>query len=245
MRALITGAANGIGRAIANELAAAGYSLVLLDVDELNLETTAKELGQKYAPLTVESQVVDITDETAVTVAATKVLKAGPIDVLVNNAGIGHYETVAKLQPTDFRQQLEVNLTGAFIVTHAFLPSMIAQKKGQIVNIGSRHSYETTAGRSAYCASKFGLRGLSFCLTAEVEADNIEVTILEPHSVVTNFNNALADKQARVAKGEPFLQPEQVAQLVVELVTKKREWAREVRIGLKPDTKELLVESLK
>lgn len=244
MRALITGAANGIGRELANQLAAAGYSLVLFDVDSANLAIVAKELGSKYPSLTVEPYLTDITDEADVSVAAQQVLGSGPIDVLVNNAGIGHYETVANLQPTDFSRQLEVNLTGAFIVTHALLPTMIKQKQGQIVNIGSRHSYETAAGRSGYCASKFGLRGLSFCLTDEVKADNIQVTIIEPHSVVTNFNNALAEKQERVAKGEPFLQPEQVAALVIELVTKKRAWAREVRIGIKPESKELLIESL-
>jgi len=151
---------------------------------------------------------------------------------------------VVDMQSTDFQQQIAVNLVGAFNVTHAFLPAMVARQQGQIINMGSRHSFEVSASRTAYCSSKFGLRGFSLALELELKDSNIKVTIIEPHSVVTNFNNALTDKRTRLAQGEPFLLPEQVAEVVVDLITTKREWASEVRIELDLKTKELLVESL-
>lgn len=226
MRAVITGASQGIGLALARSLQQAGWSLVLWSRDEAKLSQVASELGAEWCA-------VDVTDPAAVALAAEKTLAGGSIDAIINNAGVGSYGAVVDYKIEDWQNLINVNLTGPFLVTRALLPALIKQQSGFVVNMGSRHSYEVSPERTAYCASKFGLRGFSLSLEQELKPHHIAVTIIEPHSVLTNFNNALADKERRAASGEPFLTPEQVADTVKELLTGEREWASEVRLEIR------------
>ena len=162
--AVITGAAQGIGRRIAEVLAARGYTLALSDLRP-PVETTAavRQLGADTIEL-----VGDISNDAIVGGFAEIVLaRWGSVDVLVNNAGISCIAAAERTTPQEFRRVLEVNLVAPFLMARAFGPSMLARRSGTIVNIASVAGLLGIAERSAYNTSKHGLIGLTRTLAAE------------------------------------------------------------------------------
>ena len=210
---LITGAGRGIGRALAHAFAAAGAKVALLGKTKKNLLEVQRELKDSGAPTVVLA--ADVSDEGVVSraVAATE-QQLGPVDVLVNNAGIFALAPVEKMDALVFDRLLAVNLRGPFLMSRAVLPGMKSRKRGHIVNISSTAGRRGFAGGGAYCASKFGLAGLTEAMRYEARASNVRVTCVYPSTV----NTDLVKKSGMDPASERAIQPEDVANAVVALV---------------------------
>jgi 3-oxoacyl-[acyl-carrier protein] reductase len=138
----------------------------------------------------------------------------GRLDVLVNNAGVGRFETVAELDPEDWNTVIETNLSGVYYCAHYALPALRAAGESWIINIGSLAGKNAFPGGAAYNASKFGLIGFSEALMQEVRHDGVRVSYIMPGSVATEFSSP-----ARSGGGTDWkVQPEDIAQIVVDLL---------------------------
>jgi 3-oxoacyl-[acyl-carrier protein] reductase len=210
---LVTGAGRGIGRALAHAFAGTGAKVALLGKTKKNLAEVQKELKDSGAPTVVLA--ADVTDEGAVSRAvAAAEQQLGPVDVLVNNAGIFVAAPVEKMDAVVFDRILSVNLRGPFLMSRAVLPGMKARKRGHIVNISSTAGRRGFAGGGAYCASKFGLAGLTEAMRYEARASDVRVSCVFPSTVDTS----LVKKAGLDFKAESAIQPEDVAKAVVALV---------------------------
>jgi NAD(P)-dependent dehydrogenase (short-subunit alcohol dehydrogenase family) len=185
--AVITGAAQGIGRRTAELLAARGYHIAIIDQQPATATVEAIEAagGNAFAfP-------ADITYESAVTQFARQTLSAyGRIDALVNNAGISHICPAESLPALEYRRVLEVNLVAPFLLAKAFAPTMLAQRSGAIVNVASIAGLFGIADRAAYNASKHGLVGLTRTLAAEWGGRGVRVNAVCPGWVKTEMDFA-------------------------------------------------------
>jgi NAD(P)-dependent dehydrogenase (short-subunit alcohol dehydrogenase family) len=185
----VTGAANGLGRAIAQAALAAGDSVVATDI-----ESGVREFADG-CPVRAMALLVDVTDQAAVRAAFdATVSRFGRVDVVVNNAGYGHVGGVEELSDAELRAQLEVNFFGVVNVTRAALPHLRRQRSGHFVQMSSLNGVEGLVGGGYYAASKFAIEGLSESLADEVAHLGIAVTILEPGPQRTRFAN---EKSAR------------------------------------------------
>ncbi len=208
---LITGAGKGIGKAIAVALAAEGVNLALIARTEKDLQSLAQEL--KPSGVKVEFTTADVASKDQVDQAIEKLTKAlGPIDILINNAGIAQFGKFMDLPPEEWEQIVKVNLFGPYYVTRAILPSMLQRQAGDIVNISSTAGQKGNPLTSAYSASKFGLIGMSESLMLEVRKSNIRVFTLTPSTVATDMavNLKLTD-----GNPEKVMQAEDFAELIV------------------------------
>ncbi|KYP16571.1 3-ketoacyl-ACP reductase [Flavihumibacter sp. CACIAM 22H1] len=209
--ALVTGAGKGIGKAIAQALAAEGVSVALLARTEKDIKQLADEIisnGGKAVYATA-----DVSDRLAVEKAVSNLRASlGKFDILINNAGTGTFGGFLELDPEVWEQQVKVNLFGVYYVTRAVLPEMMEAKTGDIINISSTAGKSGSAVTSAYSASKFAVFGLSESLMQEVRKYNIRVTALAPSTIVTELANS-----ANLIKGDPerVMHPEDFAELVI------------------------------
>ena len=218
--ALVTGAARGIGQAIALQLAADGADLALCDVKVEWLEDTAakvKALGRR-----VETYAMNVADGAAVGEAVTKVAADfGRIDVLVNNAGITRDTLLIRMSEEDWDAVLDINLKGAFLVTKAVVKFMMKQRSGAIVNIASVVGIMGNAGQANYTASKAGLIALTKTTAKELGSRNVRVNAVAPGFIRTAMTDKLSEqaKEAmlrNVPLGRPG-EPEDVAKAVAFL----------------------------
>lgn len=212
--ALITGASRGIGRAIATRLARAGAKTVLAARTKDALQTVAEEIRSfDQETLVVPTDVTN--DQQLELLVDTAQARFGPIDILVNNAGGGPPRTpIQKARLTDWDWTLRVNLWATMRLTKLVLPSMLERRSGAIVNICSQAGLSGQAGESAYAAAKFGVRGFTQSLFAEVREHSIKVSAIFPGYVATS----LIPPNRRVDR-EKMLQPEDIAEVVYEVVT--------------------------
>jgi NAD(P)-dependent dehydrogenase (short-subunit alcohol dehydrogenase family) len=190
--AVVTGAGSGIGRALAFELAKRGARLALSDIDELGLSETAdraKALGAE-----VHTARLDVGDRAAVLAYAEEVAgHFGVVHQVYNNAGIsGGGRTVLDSEWEVYDRVLRVNLFGVIHGTKAFLPHLLASGDGHVVNVSSLNGYLAQPSLSAYCTSKFGVRGFTETLRGEVLAAGhpVQVSVVHPGGVKTNIANA-------------------------------------------------------
>jgi 3-oxoacyl-[acyl-carrier protein] reductase len=184
--ALVTGSSRGIGKAIAGKLAVLGAAVSLCGRDDKALRNTAEEL--KNLGARVHARTADVTragDIVALVAATEKEL--GPITILVNNAGIGGFGPAHEFSEENWDRVLETNLKSVFLVSKAVVPSMIRQGRGDIINISSLAGKNTFAGGGIYCASKWGLLGLSGCMAEDLRGHGIRVSVICPGSVATEF----------------------------------------------------------
>jgi 3-oxoacyl-[acyl-carrier protein] reductase len=213
-RALITGASKGIGRAIARRLAKSGAQLVLCARSEAGLREAASEITA--AGGTALAVPCDVTQAAQVASAVEAACTAfGGIDLLVNNAGLVARVPLVDMTEAVYDQVLDVNLKGPYLFCRAVLPGMLARRFGRIVNIGSISSTLGTQRLTAYCASKWGLLGLTKALAEELRGTGVSVTSLLPGSVDTDM--------LRGSGFPPVLRPEQVAQLVFFILARAPE----------------------
>jgi NAD(P)-dependent dehydrogenase (short-subunit alcohol dehydrogenase family) len=179
--ALVTGAASGIGAAIARTFAQAGAQVFVADRDEAGGRKVAADIGAEFVAL-------DVADEAqCAAVAATVLARAGRLDILVNNAGVGHVGTMSNTTGEDFDRVMAVNIRGVFNVTRAFFPSMLARKHGVIVNLASIGGLVGVRDRLAYTASKHAVVGLTRAMGLDHARDGIRVNAICPGRVETPF----------------------------------------------------------
>jgi len=209
--ALVTGAGKGIGRAVAMALAAEGVNVGLLARTDSDLKSLAAEVSTHGVKTC--SVVADVADRTAVEAAVAQVQQElGPLDILINNAGIGSFAKFLDMEPAQWEHIIQVNLMGTYYVTRAALPAMIERQTGDIINISSTSGLRAAAGSSAYSASKFAVMGLTEALMQEVRKHNIRVSALTPSTVATPLaiGNNLTD-----GNPEKVMQPEDLAEFIV------------------------------
>jgi NAD(P)-dependent dehydrogenase (short-subunit alcohol dehydrogenase family) len=213
--AVVTGAAQGIGRRVAEVLAGEGYGLVLADLRE-----PAAPDGADALPV-----VCDVSDEDQVAELARRAgERFGTVDVLVNNAGISLLRPAEETTPAQWRRVLDVNLTGPFLLCRAFGAGMLARGAGSIVNIASIAGLRGVADRAAYNASKHGLVGLTRTLAAEWGGRGVRVNAVCPGWVKTGMDAADqagggysdADIEGQVPMGR-FAAPDDIAAAVAFL----------------------------
>src|SRR5258708_355435 len=180
--AVVTGAGSGIGRALAQQLAAAGSALALADVDEVGLLQTAQSLAKSSALVT--THLVDVADEAAVRSFAEEVSKRhGRVTLLINNAGIALHVDFEEVSLDDFRSLMNINFWGTVYGVKFFLPVLKREKRAHIVNISSIFGVIAPAGQCAYAASKFAVRGFTEALRHELEGSNVGVSCVHPGGV--------------------------------------------------------------
>ena len=210
--ALVTGASRGIGRAIALQLASLGASVAICGRDRAALEESVSALAT--TAVSVHSQIADVTNLTDVSdLVATTESTLGPITILVNNAGIGLFGPVHEKTEVDWDRVLDTNLKSVFLVSRAVAPSMIRRGSGDIINISSLAGKNTFAGGGIYCASKWGILGLSGCMAEDLREHGIRVSVVCPGSVATEFSGRGPKDPRKV------LSPEDVAHAVKAIVT--------------------------
>ena len=213
--ALVTGGTRGIGRAIAIRLAKLGASVAICGRDTQALAATDAELKKSGSP--VHSQSADVSLSADVTALVDKTQAAlGPISILVNNAGIGLFGPAHEKSEADWDRVLNTNLKSAFLVSRAVAPAMIQRGAGDIINISSLAGRNAFAGGGIYCASKWGLQGLSACMAEDLREHGIRVSIICPGSVATAFSSGSGRGPKDPSK---VLSPEDVAHAVEMIVT--------------------------
>jgi len=185
--AIVTGASRGIGLAVAEQLLGAGAKVMLCGRDPARIESVISRLGESYDPARVGGGVCDVTDEAAVEAfVADTVERFGALDVLVNNAGVCHRGPVDQLTPREWRETIDVNLTGVFLCSRAAIP-YLQERRGFVINIASRAGINAFPGGAAYNASKFGLIGLSEAMVLDLRPRGIRVSYIMPGRVNTDF----------------------------------------------------------
>jgi NAD(P)-dependent dehydrogenase (short-subunit alcohol dehydrogenase family) len=182
---LVTGASRGFGRALSEALLDRGERLVATGRGSGFARSFAQDHPEALA---LE---LDVTDRTAARAAVDRATERfGRLDVVVNNAGYGHFGAIEELRDDELRRQFEVNLFGVLNVTRAALPELRRQRSGHIVQMSSLNGIEGMVGAGCYCATKFAVEGLSESLGAEVAHLGIKVTIVEPGPHRTEFASA-------------------------------------------------------
>ena len=209
--ALITGANRGIGLAIAEKLASLGASLSLTARDGNRLDTAAGTLPSGTVVMTIPADLMRSSD--LATLVPKTETQLGPIDILINNAGLGTFSAIQDASESDWDEILDTNLKAVFLLTKAVAPSMIRRKTGHIVNIASLASKNAFAGGAIYCASKWGLLGLTQCAAEDLRAYGIRVSAICPGSVATDFSPHGKKDLSKM------LQPADIAYAVATIVT--------------------------
>lgn len=180
---LISGVSTGFGRAFAEAALAAGHTVV-----GTVRRDSDRPIFEALSPGRARAVILDVTDHAAVDRTVQRIEREiGPIDVLINNAGYGHYGVLEETSMTQIRHQMEVNFFGAVAMTQAVLPGMRVRQRGRIVNVTSIGGITTFPGLAVYHASKFALEGLSEALGKEVRDLGIFVTAVEPGSFRTDW----------------------------------------------------------
>lgn len=182
-RVLITGAASGIGRATAHTLGRRGAKLILTDIDEAALEQTRAELGD--SGVDVEAHLVDVADPDAMAKLAEQVHAVGPLDILINNAGVGVGGGIIDTSLEDWGWVIDVNLRGVVHGVHFFGPEVRAG--GHILNVASVAGLVATEQLGAYSTTKFAVVGLSEALRQELAPREVAVTAICPGFISTNI----------------------------------------------------------
>lgn len=210
--ACITGASRGIGLAIARSLGRMGAKLAICARDAERLESAASELRREG--ISVFAAVADVAQSPQVASFVANAERAlGPIEILVNNAGIGYFAPFQQASETTWDSVLDTNLKSVFLVSKIIAPGMIERRSGHIINIASLAGKNAFAGGAIYCASKWGLVGMTQCMAEDLRAYGIRVSAVCPGTVATEFSPHVGKDPMKM------LQPDDVAHAVAMLAT--------------------------
>ncbi len=202
-RAFLTGAASGIGRALSIELARAGTHLFLVDVDEAGLTDVAAQASE--LGVDVQDEVCDLTDRRQISGAIQRALTRGPIDLLVNNAGVAFYGPTETMSEQQWDQLLSVNLLAPVHITRELLPQLLSRPDSHIVNMCSISGLVAGGRFAAYHVSKFGLVGFTEALRAEYGRRGLGVTAVCPGPSRTNlYRSAVSGRPSRQSQSPPL-----------------------------------------
>ncbi|RWZ64782.1 SDR family oxidoreductase [Labedella populi] len=194
--ALVTGSSRGIGRELATALADADATIVLNGLDADRLESARAEFATRFGAERVFAVAFDVTDESQVSAAVEHIeSEIGPIDVLVNNAGIQHRVSLVDVALADWQRVLDVNLTSAFLVGREVARRMIGRGAGKVVNICSVQTDLARPTIGPYTAAKGGLRNLTRAMTAEWAGYGIQVNAVAPGYIHTEMTQNLVDDE--------------------------------------------------
>jgi NAD(P)-dependent dehydrogenase (short-subunit alcohol dehydrogenase family) len=228
--ALITGAAGGIGRALALGLVRRGSHLALADIDPTGLAETARLLPTGSR---VSLHALDVADRGAVAALPAAIRAAHPsLDILVNNAGVALGGTFEQVSEADFEWLVEINFWGVVRMTRAFLPLLHESPEARIINLSSLYGLIAPPGQTAYAASKFAVRGFSHALAHELAGSTIGVTLVHPGGVATRIADSARlpadiapEEGARgraLANSYLKLAPERAAEIILTAVERRR-----------------------
>jgi 3-oxoacyl-[acyl-carrier protein] reductase len=212
--AVVTGAARGIGEAIAHKLARMGATVVLTARDKFRLEQLQAEIerdgGKAFA------RPCDLTDADAIAAFGRQVAtEHGRCDILVNNAGIGKLRVpLIELPVEEWDRMMHTNLRAPYLMIRALGPLMVAARSGHIINISSLAGKNPLPEGAAYSASKWGLNGLTYSVAEELRQHGVRVSVIAPGSVNTGFGGG-----GRTKDPGRMIQPADVAEVVAALVT--------------------------
>jgi NAD(P)-dependent dehydrogenase (short-subunit alcohol dehydrogenase family) len=212
--AIITGAASGIGQGIAERFCREGARVAVVDIDHEKAQQTSSALGT--AAIAVAA---DVSSQTSVEEMVEAVERRfGPVTILVNNAGVSVVVPFLELEEAVWQRHLDINLTGAFLCSQAVLKSMVPRRRGRIINISSQSGKQGNSQYQAYCASKFGLIGLTQSLAMEFAPHGITVNAICPGIVFTPLWEAMLPAYAE----KRHIAPEQVAEYLVSRIPLRR-----------------------
>ena len=237
--AVITGAASGIGRALAERLAAEGSHLALCDVNEAGLAETAERISGRGGKVT--TAILDVSDRAAVFAHAEDVVRDhGAAHLLVNNAGVAMHGTVEATPIEDYEWLMGINFWGVVYGTKAFLPHLKRAEEGHIVNISSVFGIIGVPTQSAYNAAKFGVRGFTEALRQELELEGscVSASCVHPGGIQTNIartarvsdptDTTTSEERASAFERAARTSPEQAARVILDGVRKNQ---RRILIG--------------
>ena len=225
--AVITGAASGIGRALARQLRDQGCHLALVDVDADGLA----RLQQEFAPVDggrrVSVHAADVSDKARMQAVSGEVIAAhGTVNLLVNNAGVGYEAAFPQTSLDDWQHVVSVNLWGTIYGCHFFLPHLARAERAHIVNLSSLFGIVGMAGQTAYCTTKFAIRGFSESLLEELRDTTVGLTVVHPGSVATNIMKTARGDDPELLKriadwfDKNAISPEKAAAQIIAAVRK-------------------------
>ena len=210
--AIVTGASRGIGFAVAQRLAKMGAKLSICARDPQKLEAAANNLRQSAPAVFAAPVDVSRADQIASFVSQTG-KHLGPVEILVNNAGIGYFGPTHEATEQNWDSVLDTNLKSVFLMSKAVAPGMIERRGGHIINIASLAGKNAFRGGGIYCASKWGLLGLTECMAEDLRQYDIRVSAVCPGSVATDFSPHTGKDASKL------LQADDIAHAVAMIVT--------------------------
>ncbi len=228
--ALVTGAGRGIGHATSIALSRAGYAITMMARSERQLADAVIEVEKEQGFGRALAVIGDVRDEDDCEAAVRKTLESfGRLDVLVNNAGIFRTAPLIESSTEMWKEVLDTNLTGVFLITRAAVRAMAQSHQGGIiVNVSSMAGKLGYPGSGAYCASKFGLGGFSAAIRVELRGHGIRVVLLCPGQVDTHaWDQCGLDLEALGIRRETMMRPEEVAEAIVFAAARSGEAAPE------------------
>lgn len=233
--AAITGSGSGIGRALAEQLAASGSHLALIDIDQGRLDEVARACARER--FTTTTHVADVRDRERMKALADEVVAAhGGVQVLVNNAGVTAWGSFEEMSFEDLDWVLDVNLKGVINGCKFFLPYLRREAEAHIVNVSSLLGILSVRHQAAYCMSKYAVRALSEVLDAELDGSSINVSVIHPGGVASNFvkdsrsvDPAAKNKFADLVAAHS-IKPDKVAAAIISAIKKNK-----LRVRVGPD----------
>jgi short-subunit dehydrogenase len=231
--AVVTGAASGIGEALAAELADRGSGLVLLDRDAERLEAVAAAIRRRHPAVPVATVVADLADDEAARSAGARLAAEHPeITLLVNNAGVALGGRFDQVTLEDFDWVLAINFRAVVRLTAALLPTLKAHPGAHLINVSSIFGIFAPPGQAAYAASKFAVRGFTEVLRHELAEDGVGVTVVHPGGIRTriaeNARTGSGVTEAELAEGRAQIDkllripPEKAAAQIADAIEKRR-----------------------
>jgi NADP-dependent 3-hydroxy acid dehydrogenase YdfG len=224
-RAVVTGASSGIGAAAAEALAELGASVVLGARRLDRLEQVARSIGERVPGARLETNVLDVTDRSSAERFARDALESGPVEVLVNNAGLARgLDPIAAGDEASWREMLDTNVLGLLRLTRLFLPPMETRGSGIVVNVGSVAGMDPYPGGAVYCATKAAVQMITKVLRHELHGSGVRVACVDPGLVETDFSLVRFRGDATRAKkpyeGVTPLTPRDVAECIAFIASR-------------------------